>query len=226
MSATASRSLLFTGGCLPEVALRLRPANVCDRFAVIAVYRMRDADPVASRRDAMRLPRDRTHTPKALQTLAGGKRSATTGCVAPIALHPEGMPARLHAVARRCAYGKHTVTSLASLRDAAGTCAVYRRWRCAYLRLMSATASRSLFRAGRASRAFHQTPKHSQSHRHTDHVPAGSVGKSIVGSTLYDGLSRPSSGRLHQLKTPLERPSYRRPGGTPIMCPRDPARWC
>jgi hypothetical protein len=54
---------------------------------------MRRADPVASRRDAMRLPRDRTYTPKALQKLAGGKRSATTGCVAPIQLHPEGMPA-------------------------------------------------------------------------------------------------------------------------------------
>jgi hypothetical protein len=39
----------------------------------------------------MRLPRDRT--PEALQTLAGGKRSATTGCVVPIELHPEGMPA-------------------------------------------------------------------------------------------------------------------------------------
>jgi hypothetical protein len=25
--------------------------------------------------------------------VAGGKRSATTGCVAPISLHPEGMPA-------------------------------------------------------------------------------------------------------------------------------------
>jgi hypothetical protein len=57
------------------------------------------ADPVASRRDAVCLPRGRTHTPKALQKLAGGKRSATTGCVAPIALHPEGMPAPLHAVA-------------------------------------------------------------------------------------------------------------------------------
>jgi hypothetical protein len=58
----------------------------------------------------------------------------------------------LHTVARRCAYGKHTITSLASLRDAAGTCAVYRRWRCAYLRLMSATASRSfLLTGGRAA---------------------------------------------------------------------------
>ena len=34
----------------------------------------------------------RTHTPKALQTLAGGKRSATTGHECKNPMHPEGMP--------------------------------------------------------------------------------------------------------------------------------------
>jgi hypothetical protein len=76
-----------------EVAARQRPDGwgkpllaLCQRRVfdspALRHHRRRRADPVASRRDAMCLPRDRTYTPKALQTLAGGKRSATTGCVA------------------------------------------------------------------------------------------------------------------------------------------------
>jgi hypothetical protein len=64
-------------------------------------------------------------TAKRSQTLAGGKRSATSGKLRTHGQHPEGMPARLQCVFRKRDRTRPREAVLASLRDAIGSAATH-----------------------------------------------------------------------------------------------------